>query len=348
MRFQLKHVGVAAGCLLLAGHVALARAEGQPSGARPDTVDFHDGGPLWASGPPVIEAQNFSESVVDRQTRTLAIGETGSLELKNVSGDITCIAGSGATASVEIVRESRGRTDADARLGLSEVQAVVEHQADRATVSAVYPNNRRPSPYSVSIRYIVAVPAGTRVTASSVSGGVTVRNIKGDVIVTSVSGDIEIAGAARLSGAKSVSGNVTILDAASSGTLSAGAVSGDIRMDRVKAARLDAESVSGSVVATGIAAGGTHLKSVSGDITFGGTMIPGGRYEFQSHSGDVHVTREGDTGMDLQLSSFSGSFHTEPAVNINNSRGTFRSRIGDGSAIVAARTFSGDVTIIAR
>lgn len=301
----------------------------------------------WPGAAPV-DAQDFRAEATDRQTHTLVIGPNGSLELKTVSGDITCIAGSGSSATVEVIRRSRGRTDADARLGLAEVRAAVDRQGERATVRAVYPDNRRQPPYSVEVTYVVTAPAGTRIDAGSVSGDVSVQNVRGDVNVSSVSGEVSVDGGGQVSAAKSVSGNVSIRNTTSSGDVSVGSVSGDVRIDQVRAVRLDAQSVSGSIVAHRVTVEGTNLKSVSGVIEFSGPFTAGGRYEFQSHSGDVRVTREGNTGFDLQLSTFSGSLRADPVLNMKTARGSFRGTVGDGSAILVATTFSGNVTVVTR
>src|SRR5262249_30544213 len=105
--------------------------------------------------------RDFRVSQEARETKSVRLGATGALELRTVGGNITVSAGSGNEATIEIVRVSRGRTDADAKLGLERVQAVVDQRGDRATVSVDYPSESRP-PYSVSVSYNVKAPAGTR------------------------------------------------------------------------------------------------------------------------------------------------------------------------------------------
>src|SRR5262245_24685538 len=45
--------------------------------------------------------RNFRTELTDKETRTLSLGATGSLELKNVSGDISVSAGNGRDATIE-------------------------------------------------------------------------------------------------------------------------------------------------------------------------------------------------------------------------------------------------------
>jgi len=124
--------------------------------------------------------RNFRVEQKDSETKTLQLGANGSLELKNVSGNITVTAGSGRDTTVQIVRLSKGRTEADAKLGLDRVKVQVDARGDRATVDATYPNENRP-PYSVSVDYTVTAPAGTRLTVRSISGNTVVKGITGDV-----------------------------------------------------------------------------------------------------------------------------------------------------------------------
>ena len=70
-----------------------------------------------------MQDRDYRAEQIDKQTKTLAIGATGSLELRNIVGDIMVKAGGSRDATVEIVRMSRGRTDADAKLGLERVTA---------------------------------------------------------------------------------------------------------------------------------------------------------------------------------------------------------------------------------
>ena len=355
MRRQ-KWIPMGLGAALVLGTTALggplsARADRQPEDRR-QAVEQYVGDLLsaWPGAAPV-DAQEYRAEVVDRETHTLQIGATGSLELKTVSGDIRTVAGSGLAATVEVVRRSRGRTDADARLGLSEVRAQVDHKGERATVAAVYPQNRSRPPYSVDVSYVVTAPAGTRLTASSVSGNVEVHDIRGDVTSGSVSGNVTVSGATQLSAAKSVSGNVTLRNVSSASGVSAGSVSGHVRLEQVTAPQVNAESVSGSLTLTAATTERASLKSVSGDVMFEGRLARGGRYEFQTHSGNVRVTTAGSAGFELQASTFSGSIRTDLGTAMRAATSTNRSvrgTVGDGSAVLVTTTFSGNVMVTTR
>jgi DUF4097 and DUF4098 domain-containing protein YvlB len=282
-----------------------------------------------------------------RETRTLSIGASGSLDLDTVSGDITVTAGTGHDASLEIVRRSRGRTEADAALGLERVKVEVDQRPDRARVRATYPDQRNP-PYSVDVSYVVTAPAGTRVTARTVSGDVVVKGIRGDVDVSVTSGRIDLSGS-RVSLAKTISGPVTITDVDTDGSLDIRTVSGDVTLQNVKARRLTADAVaSGTIIARNVTSDNVVLKTLSGTVEYAGPLSKTGRYELTAFSGTVHFRPSGPVGFELQASTFSGNIKPDPAMtfrDISLTRRSLRGTFGDGGAVVTLQTFSGNVTV---
>jgi DUF4097 and DUF4098 domain-containing protein YvlB len=295
----------------------------------------------------IRQTRNFREEEIDRATRQFDLGTSGVLELRNVSGDITVTAGSGAEATVEIVRRSRGRTAADARRGLDEVTADVAEQRGRASVIARYPDNQNRAPYSVSISYVVRAPAGTRVTVGIVAGDVTVKGITGDLAVDLISGDIDISDAARVQQVKTVSGDITLTNVQTDASLGIGSINGDVTLRRIRAGQLTVTGVSDDVDASDVTVGGADLKTISGTVRYTGGLQGKGRYEFQTHSGDVVLELANAASFELEARTFSGDIRPEPslAANLAAGRRSLRGRVGNGDAVVVATTFSGDVVI---
>jgi DUF4097 and DUF4098 domain-containing protein YvlB len=291
--------------------------------------------------------RNFRVEQQDTEKRTLSLGQNGSLELKNISGDITVAAGTGRDTTIEIVRKSRGRTDADAKLGLEQVKVEIDARGERATVEARYPNQTH-QVYSVSVFYTVTAPAGTHITIKSISGEASVKGIKSDTSVDVISGGIHVTDGG-VSSATTISGDVTLANVSTDGTLNVGSVSGDVKLDQVKCRRLSSSVISGTVTAHDITCSSAELKSMSGDVDYSGPLAKGGRYELQTHSGDTRLTVTGNVGFDLQASTFSGQIRIEPPLQLQGAsltRRSARGTVGDGSASVVATAFSGDVVIV--
>jgi DUF4097 and DUF4098 domain-containing protein YvlB len=304
---------------------------------------------LWSGASPALaQGRNGRVERTDRTSQRIALGTSGLLELRNVAGDVTVTAGGGGDVVLEVVKRSRARTEADAALGLERVTVSVSHRGDRATVETVYPRGR--SSFDVTTTYTVTAPAGTRVSVGSISGNVSVQGITGDVSVDAISGHVTVQNAGRISQARSVSGNIRLADVAADGAISAGTMSGDIIVERAKARRVTAENVSGTIRAVDISADSAVLKSLSGNVEYSGTLARNGRYEFDSHSGTVRIGVAGGAGFELQAQTFSGRVRPEGLSlgSVKTAGGQVRATVGDASAVVVAKTFSGDVVISRR
>jgi len=299
--------------------------------------------------------QQGREEQTSRETKTVKIGADGELSLSNIAGDIVVTRGNGGDATIDIVKSARARTADEAREMLGLVNVTVTERAGRAEVKTVYPpgdemrrNNRRN--INVSVAYTVTAPAGTRLTMNSISGSIRVSDIKGDVSANSISGTVRIANGGRIAAAKSISGDVEIIDTQTDGAIDVQSVSGGVTLRKVSARRIEVGSVSGSVTIQDIQCDRVEAHSVSGGVEFGGTLAKGGRYELNSHSGDVRVVLAGSTGFELEANSFSGNIHSDLPLKLQGSDDQGRRRsiqgvFGDGSAVLSLTTFSGSVVI---
>ena len=299
------------------------------------------------------------EQQTDRSTRTLKIGANGELHIANIAGDIVVTRGGGNDATVEIIKTARGRTTEDAREMLELVQVDISERGGRAEIKTRYPqgdefrrNNRRN--VNVSVDFNVTAPAGARLTIHSISGNISAKDIKGDLTLESVSGTIRIGNGGRVAAAKSVSGNVEVVDTEMDGHLEASSVSGTVLLRNLKARELNVDSVSGGVSLQDIVCDRVEAQSVSGDVDFSGPLAKAGRYELTSHSGNVRVAVAGGTGFELEASSFSGSVRSDIPLNAQanassrRQQRTLRGIYGDGSAVLDLTTFSGSIVITKR
>jgi DUF4097 and DUF4098 domain-containing protein YvlB len=180
----------------------------------------------------------------------------------------------------------------------------------------------------------------------AVSGDVWSRGSQGEVEATSVSGDVDVADAVRVVSAESVSGSVHAGQV--NGNLRAETVSGDLRVETVTG-NVEATSVSGSLRLVGIQSKDVRTETVSGDIIYSGSIDPGGKYSFESHSGTIRLNIPRGAGAAFSVETFSGDVSTDFPVT---TRGSVRGRegrmeftTGDGRARVTAQTFSGRIVI---
>jgi DUF4097 and DUF4098 domain-containing protein YvlB len=283
------------------------------------------------------------------EKRTVAIGATGSLDLRNYGGNIVVTAGSGNEATIEIVRRARARTDADLKRAFEEVTVQVDHRGDRATVQVTdaRPNDNREN-YQMSVDYTVSAPAGTRLNIGSLGATVRVTGIKGDVAVEVAGGDISVSGS-RVSRVKSMGGDITLTDVDAEGTLEVGTFGGDVLVERARARRLSAETMGGDLTARDVTADEAALKTMAGDVEFGGGLAKNGRYELRTHSGNVRVIVTGTAGFEIDATTFSGDIQPPAGLALKTTASTrrnLRGVVGDGGGRIIATTLSGDVIIV--
>jgi DUF4097 and DUF4098 domain-containing protein YvlB len=115
--------------------------------------------------------------------------------------------------------------------------------------------------------------------------------------------------------------------------------------------------VSGAVELRGVDARRVEVETVSGSVTFAGALAADGRYEFESHSGRIHLTVPDGTGFELESESFSGGLRS--AIPIVVGRGDRAREVtvvesgnrsiegvaGGGGGRLELSTFSGSTTI---
>jgi DUF4097 and DUF4098 domain-containing protein YvlB len=313
--------------------------------------------------PGAYQGRNNGPEQTERFSRKVKIGRDGRVSVSNISGDILVTGGTGDEVSIEAVKRTRGD-----RGELARVQILVDDRAGRVDVRTEREQNRTDRNRQsdpVSVDYTITLPASASVDLHSVSGTIKVTGAHGSLRAETISGSVTISDAPKLEGAKTVSGDVLLTGIASDGDLSASSISGNVTAKGVKARGVDLGVVSGDISVSDVMCERLGVKSISGNVEFAGTIVKGGRYEINAHSGTVRLLLANPAGFELNANSFSGSIRSElpltiggdsarrngdiprgrrDAVNNHSMRATF----GDGSATLVVRTFSGDIVIAKR
>ena len=306
----------------------------------------------------VVNDRDGREEQTETFKRTVKLGTNGELDLTNITGNIEIKRGGGGDATIDVVKVARARTVEEAKELLPLVQVEINERPNRAEVRTIYPdhhatNNRRN--VNVQVHYTVTAPAGTRVSARSISGNVRAAEITGELSLITISGDVGIIKGKRVTAAKTTSGTVSISDTESDARIEGASISGDVLVHRVKAARLELSTISGKVIMQDVGCDRIEAHSLSGEVEFTSPVIKGGRYEFNSHSGSVRLTVTGGGGYEVEANSWSGNVQSDVTLSGGGEtagrgprRKSVRGVVGDGSAMVEITTFSGNVHIIKR
>jgi DUF4097 and DUF4098 domain-containing protein YvlB len=299
---------------------------------------------------PTYQGRNRGPEQTEHFSRKIRIGRDGRVSVGNIAGDIVVTGGSGDEVSIDAIK----RTRAD-RSELGSVQIDVVERAGRVDVRTEHTGRND----HVSVDYTITVPASAAIELHSVSGSLKVSNVQGAVRMETISGNVTTSAAPRVEVAKSVSGDVDLTGTSVDGDLSASTVSGHVRARGVKARALELGSISGDVAVSDVACDRVDAKSVSGNLEISGALAKSSRYNLTSHSGTVRLILSGNTGFELNATSFSGSIRSDLPLTLGPTsarddqrrygpgratRGVF----GDGSALVTIRTFSGDIVLTRR
>jgi DUF4097 and DUF4098 domain-containing protein YvlB len=96
-----------------------------------------------------------------------------------------------------------------------------------------------------------------------------------------------------------------------------------------------------------------RTRTTSGDISFVGQIQGDGRYEFNTHSGDIDLVLPPNVGAQLSISTFNGSIDSDFPITLRAGEhgiGAEQAKrlnftLGQGNARIVAETFSGEVTL---
>jgi DUF4097 and DUF4098 domain-containing protein YvlB len=282
-------------------------------------------------------------------SRTFKVGPNGSLDLNNISGEVVVTGGPGEEIRVEAIKRVRSRDAAEAKQLLSSLTIDASESGGRVEIRTLYPHGHD---ISAEVDFTVQLPATAALSVHTVSGDIRASKVSGESRLESVSGNIVANQLSKVARLKSVSGDVEVNDGAASDGFAAGTVSGNLLTRRIKARAMDVQTVSGDVKLEDVTCDRAQVKSVSGDVEYDGPLSKGGRYEFTSHSGDLHVAIAGSTGFEITANTFSGEMRSELpslklATNEDDRPGNreIRATIGDGSALLVVKTFSGDLVV---
>ena len=273
---------------------------------------------------PVAGAQD-----VQKIDTTFAFARDGSVDLGLVSGEIVVTGWSRQEVKIHAFIET----------GYFEAS----YSNSRVSVTARSRRN-----HMSEARYEVSVPFGTRVRASAVSGDVTVRGTAGETLVNSVSGDVEVRDAGNIVELHTVSGDIKASKLR--GRIRTNSVSGDITAEDING-ELNGKTVSGSVNLRG-SLSGVEFESVSGDFDFAGDIKGDGSYSVNTHSGDIKLVVPANTGLSLELQTFSGEVRADFPMTLqpgeqplNRRNRQTRFTVNGGGPRLRLETFSGDIII---
>ena len=307
-------------------------------------------GPIRGRARVITSAAEVSESF----SHTAKLGRGGTVELENVAGDVTVTGGGGNDVRIEAVKRARAPFAQPLRTFLQELAIDVIERGGNVEIRTQRP---RRTGALTSVDFTVTVPNGANLLLRTGSGNVTIRNVSGEVRAESTSGDVVANSVKRVRELRSVSGNVELSDCEAD-EFDVNTLSGEVVIRNLKGRVLDLQTITGNARLMNVTSERASLRSMSGDLDFAGRLAKSGRYEFQTHGGNIRVAPSGSPGFDLEASTLVGDLRSDFVLKIiEQLRGgrapravprerSLRGTVGDGAAVLTATSFSGNIRIV--
>lgn len=194
----------------------------------------------------------------------------------------------------------------------------------------------------------VTLPVGASLSVDSVSAEVDVRGVAGRRLsIENVSGDVLVLSAAREVEIETVSGEVSA--ELGGDEVEVESVSGDVEVRGDLRGKVSLEAVSGGVqLDSGGAARQISAGVVSGDVRLRTALQADGRLSAESLSGDLEVILPKSTSAVVRASSFSGDIRSDQGTVDKEEYGPGSSlsvTLASGAGRIDLETFSGDLRL---
>lgn len=282
--------------------------------------------------------------------RSFPVGKAATLMLSNVGGNIQVSSGADGRIEVDALKHAWAPNAGQAKQRLAD--ATIETYATANRVELRIEQGQRRDGRGIDVEFNVKVPSDTAVDLRTVAGDIRVANIKGEVRVQSINGNLSLEGTARVAAVKTVSGGITLNNAGAEAQLSLSTINGDLLIQTLNTRELDINTVNGDVRISGWSGDRAQIRTLDGDLDLQTGLVKGGRYEIESHSGDVNMVLAEQPGFELEASTFSGRIRIDFPVKSEGpireeGRGPrlVRGTYGDASSSLRLRTFSGNLTV---
>lgn len=217
-------------------------------------------------------------------------GAQGTLEMRDVNGDLTVKAGTGT--AVEIVESLRieAYTEEETKRVLAECEESYSQTGNRIVVDGRMRPRR-----AVDSRFNITVPAAFVLDLSTSGGDISIDRVKGNITLRTSGGDIELLSTAGLVNARTSGGDVLVRDA--EGTVEVKTSGGDLDLERIKG-RLAATTSGGNItlrsadkeVNLRTSGGNIEIFEVAGNVV---ASTSGGDVQVENTSGNVEVSTSG-------------------------------------------------------
>ena len=196
-----------------------------------------------------------------------------------------------------------------------------------------------------AIDFDIDVPAWMEVAIAGTYLDISVAGTRASVRAETVRGDVKVNGGVGTITLKSIEGEVVL--EGGQGRADLVAVNNGLRVTGWKGDLL-AQTVNGGVTLQGVQSTSVDVGTVGGDVSWDGTMVDQGRYQFATHSGDIDVMLPERDNAAVSVRAFEGRFRSTFPVKAPDARALrrrFSFVLGTGAARLDLETFAGTISL---
>jgi hypothetical protein len=131
----------------------------------------------------------------DRVEKSFAVSSGGQLTVNADRGSIEVAATDGETVKVEVTREARAASEAEAKEMLQDHELTFNHQGDKVEITAKYKDGRRlwdGFRHRLQVHFQISVPRKYNIDLKTAGGAITVSDLAGKVKIETGGGDLKI------------------------------------------------------------------------------------------------------------------------------------------------------------
>jgi hypothetical protein len=276
---------------------------------------------------PFTVALLASLSLGNLSDTTLAVRSGGRLEVSNFSGSVSVDTWSRDAVRVRVRCDGGMETEVTSESGGLHLESTERRNPPGRVEYRITAPTWMPIEVSGPMNDVEIDGSKASVNVETVNGDVTLRGGSGDIELTSVQGDVSVTGASGHLKLSAINQGVTVVR--SSGQAEVETVNGDIMLDDVQLDELDA-------------------SSVSGNMWFRGALKDQGRYQLESHAGDIQVVMADQPSARVTVSTYSGEVSSDYQIGLKNlnSKEDVTFTLGGGGARLGLESFSGRIQLL--
>jgi hypothetical protein len=221
----------------------------------------------------------------------------------------------------------------------SRVRIVLEETGPDLQVRAV--SRRHPSRVDYSLR----VPEWLPINLNGIHSDIRVKGSKAEVTAETVHGVVSVEGGEGFIRLSSMNGPIQVIKPR--GRIELSAINDVVRVIGAEG-EVTVNGVNGDIDLEDVMAELIAVTTVNGTVRFVGDLRKDGRYDFNTHQGDLILGVPEDLDATIKVATFNGEFESVLPVRLEKARhgGRFLFTLGSGSARVNLESFGGSIRLV--